>query len=75
MAADHDCRPEPVPSSEDRSDLLSPNRALRESVGASGSQRVGDNGPIANPEVTFPDDPASRGARVPADPADERGSA
>ena len=38
----------------DKEDLLSPTRALRESAGASGSQRVGNNGPVANPEVSFP---------------------
>jgi hypothetical protein len=37
-------------------DLLNPTRALRQSAGASGSQRVGNNGPVANPEVSFPDD-------------------
>lgn len=41
----------------DRSDQLSPSRALQESLGASSSQRVGDNGPIANPIVSFPDEP------------------
>ena len=41
----------------DRSDQLSPNQALRQSLGASASQRIGDNGPIANPIVSFPDDP------------------
>lgn len=39
----------------DRSDQLSPNRALRESLGSSGSQRVGDSGPVANPVVSFPE--------------------
>jgi hypothetical protein len=47
----------------DRSDQLSPNRALRESVGASTSQRVGDSGPIANPEVSLPDEPESPESR------------
>jgi hypothetical protein len=71
-----DDRPlKPSPPSLDRSDLLSPSRALRESVWSSGSQRIGDNGPIANPEIAFPDDPASRGQRAPYDPADERGAA
>jgi hypothetical protein len=35
-------------------DQLSPGRALDESLGASGSQRVGDNEPVANPRVSFP---------------------
>ena len=38
-------------------DQLSPSEALRESLGASRSQRVGDSGPVANPIVSFPDDP------------------
>lgn len=41
----------------DRSDQLSPNRALAESLGASASQRIGDNGPIGNPIVSFPNGP------------------
>ncbi len=41
----------------DQSDQLSPNRALRESLGSSESQRVGDSGPIANPIVSFSGDP------------------
>jgi hypothetical protein len=45
--------PTPRPEQEDQ---LSPTRALRKSVGASGSQRLGDSGPVANPEVSFPDD-------------------
>jgi hypothetical protein len=38
-------------------DQLSPGEAMRESLGASRSQRVGDSGPVANPIVSFPDDP------------------
>jgi hypothetical protein len=38
-------------------DQLSPSEAHRESLGASRSQRVGDSGPVANPIVSFPDDP------------------
>lgn len=37
-------------------DMLSPSRALRESLGSSRGQRVGDSGPLANPEVSFPDE-------------------
>jgi hypothetical protein len=40
---------------DDQEDLLSPARALRESVGDSGGQRIGNNGPVANPDVSFPD--------------------
>jgi hypothetical protein len=36
-------------------DQLSPNRALQESTGSTGSQRVGDSGPVANPTVSFPE--------------------
>ena len=42
----------------DRSDQLSPNHALQKSLGSSGSQRLGDNGPLANPVVSFPAEPA-----------------
>jgi hypothetical protein len=38
-------------------DQLSPNRALRDSTGSTGSQRVGNSGPIANPTVSFPEQP------------------
>jgi hypothetical protein len=44
---------EPPP---DRSDQLSPNQALHDSLGASESQRIGDNGPLGNPVVSFPDE-------------------
>ena len=44
----------PQPGQEDQ---LSPSRALRESLGHSRSQRVGDSGPLANPTVSFPDEP------------------
>jgi hypothetical protein len=37
-------------------DLLSPGRALDESLGASESQRIGNNEPVANPLVSFPGD-------------------
>ena len=37
-------------------DQLSPGRALRESLGSSASQRVGDNEPVANPVVSFPEE-------------------
>jgi hypothetical protein len=57
---DHSAR-----DSQDRSDQLSPNRALQESTGATGSQRIGNNGPVANPTVSFPDDSADREASSP----------
>jgi hypothetical protein len=47
---------EPRPS-RNGPDQLSPNRALRESIGSTGSQRLGDSGPIANPTVSFPEAP------------------
>ena len=40
----------------DLSDQLSPNQALHDSLGASESQRIGDNGPLGNPVVSFPDE-------------------
>jgi hypothetical protein len=46
--------PAPKP---DQDDQLSPSRSLRESTGRGGSQRIGNNGPLANPEVSFPDEP------------------
>ena len=39
-------------------DALSPAQALRQSINATGSQRVGDSPPVANPLATFPDAPA-----------------
>ena len=38
-------------------DMLSPSRAMRESSAESGGQRTGNNEPIANPTVSFPEDP------------------
>src|SRR5262249_18176496 len=37
-------------------DQLNPTEALRQSVGQ-GGQRVGNSGPLANPEVSFPEPP------------------
>ena len=45
--------PAPKP---DQDDQLSPRRSLRESAGRAGSQRIGNNGPVANPEVSFPEE-------------------
>jgi hypothetical protein len=61
-----------MPDEKDRAkpeheDLLSPARALRESAARRGSQRVGDSGPVANPEVSFPDAPAGDAKREPED--------
>ena len=53
-------KPAPPVPKPDQEDLLSPTRALRESGGASGGQRLGDNGPVANPEVSFPDDAGAK---------------
>ncbi|HWP37706.1 MAG TPA: hypothetical protein VNL18_09185, partial [Gemmatimonadales bacterium] len=44
-------RAEPAPRA---ADALSPARLLRELAEESPSQRVGDSGPVANPEVSFP---------------------
>jgi len=38
----------------DRSDQLSPSEAMRESLGASEGQRLGDNEPLANPVISPP---------------------
>jgi hypothetical protein len=38
-------------------DQLSPGQALEKSTGASRSQRAGNSGPVANPTVSFPDEP------------------
>lgn len=46
----------PVPR-PDQEDQLSPSRSLRESAGRGGGQRLGNNGPMANPEVSFPAEP------------------
>jgi hypothetical protein len=45
---DH-AKPKPHP---DQEDLLSPTRALRESAAHPSGQRVGDSGPVANPDVS-----------------------
>jgi len=50
-------RPEPKDLRPKAPDQLSPNRAMEASLGASGSQRVGDSGPVANPTVSFPGEP------------------
>jgi hypothetical protein len=36
-------------------DALSPTVTIRESLGNSGGQRVGNSGPVANPTTTFPE--------------------
>lgn len=46
--------PAPEP---DREDQLSPARSLRESAARGGGQRIGNNSPVANPEVSFPAEP------------------
>ena len=48
------------PGQADQSDQLSPNRALRQSLGSSGSQRVGNSGPVAYPTVSFRDGPGKQ---------------
>jgi hypothetical protein len=51
-------RPEEKDRSRKAPDQLSPNQALKDSLGSSRSQRVGDSGPVDNPTVSFPDEPA-----------------
>ena len=54
-----DVKPPAAPDPRsDQEDLLSPSRALRETSARGGGQRLGDSGPLANPEVSFPDEPA-----------------
>lgn len=53
----------------DRSDQLSPNRALHDSTGATASQRIGNNGPVGNPTVSFPDTSAEAEAGEQSGPA------
>jgi hypothetical protein len=54
---DPEPRPAPAAPAPEAEDALSPARALRDSLGASASQRVGDSGPVANPTTSFPDEP------------------
>jgi hypothetical protein len=56
MADDND-RERGVPEPADLEDQLSPSRALRESAARAGGQRIGNNGPVANPEVSYPAEP------------------
>jgi hypothetical protein len=53
-SGDEGSKKKPRPDAEDQ---LSPSRALRESTGKSGGPRVGDSGPVANPTLSFPDEP------------------
>ena len=46
------------PLQPDQDDQLSPARTLRETAARPGSQRIGNSGPLANPEVSFPGEPA-----------------
>ena len=52
--------PAPKP---DQDDQLSPARTLRETAARRSSQRVGDSGPVANPDVSFPGEPAGDAER------------
>jgi len=56
MTRQDDQAPGSKPEPRDKSDQLSPSHAHDESLGASESQRIGDNGPLANPVVSFPDE-------------------
>jgi hypothetical protein len=59
--ADDEQKKDATPPGVPAPDQLSPSEALRESLGSSRSQRVGDSGPVANPIVSFPEDPAAEG--------------
>ena len=65
MAGDQD-REKPAAPKPGQEDLLSPARSLRESAARPGGQRVGDSGPVANPEVSFPGDGDVDGTDGPA---------
>ena len=60
MADTHQRPPAPPPPGPDQDDQLSPSRSLRESAARGGGQRIGDNGPIANPDLSFPEEPETR---------------
>jgi hypothetical protein len=55
MPGDQDRTKPPAPR-DDQDDQLSPARALRNSAARGGGQRVGNNGPVANPEVSSADE-------------------
>jgi hypothetical protein len=57
MPGDQD-RTKPAAPRADAEDQLSPGRALRESAARGGGQRIGNNGPVANPDVSLPGEPA-----------------
>jgi len=52
-----------TPPRPDHEDQLSPARTLRETAARPGSQRVGNSGPVANPEMSFPGQPAGDAER------------
>jgi hypothetical protein len=54
MADEKKRQPDDRESRSGAEDQLSPSRALKKSVGQ-GSQRVGNNEPLANPIVSFPE--------------------
>ena len=55
MPDDHDRAAPAAPTPQpDQEDTLAPGRARRETARA-GGQRVGNNGPVANPQVSFPE--------------------
>jgi hypothetical protein len=56
MPDDQD-RTKPAAPRADQEDQLSPARALRKSAARGGGQRVGNNGPVANPDVSSPGEP------------------
>jgi len=57
----------PAAPRPDQDDQLSPARAVREGAARGGGQRLGNNGPVANPEVSFPEEPAGDEAAEPKD--------
>jgi hypothetical protein len=73
MPGDQDrAKPAAAPTPRhDQDDQLSPARSLRESAGRAGSQRIGNNGPVANPDVSFPEERAPE--RAEETPTEETG--
>lgn len=66
MSGDQDrAKPAAAPTPQpDQEDTLSPARSLRESAARGGGQRIGNNGPVANPDVSFPAEPGDESSET-----------
>lgn len=68
MPGDEDrAKPAAPAAAPDREDQLSPARSLRESAARGGGQRIGNNGPVANPDLSFPAEPEPKTTEEPTD--------